>query len=90
MALIERQQNAPSPYLGIWTRNRKTTAESAIGTRDLTGFGENAHLALCAAGVLLQYVKDTQRTALPHIRSITMERPQDSIILDAATRRNLN
>ncbi len=42
------------------------------------------------AGCLLQYkVKDTQRTALPHIRSITMERPQDTIILDAATRRNL-
>ena len=29
------------------------------------------------------------RTALPHIRSITMERQQDSIIMDAATRRNL-
>ncbi|TYF39200.1 hypothetical protein DJ490_27540, partial [Enterobacter hormaechei] len=35
------------------------------------------------------YVKDTQRTSLPHIRSITMERQQDSIIMDAATRRNL-
>lgn len=33
--------------------------------------------------------KDTQRTSLPHIRSITMERQQDSIIMDAATRRNL-
>ena len=41
-----------------------------FGTRDLTGFGvENAHLALRAAGCLLQYVKDTQRTSLPHIRS---------------------
>ncbi|WP_313082400.1 DNA mismatch repair protein MutS [Atlantibacter sp.] len=61
-----------------------------FGTRDLTGFGvENAPRGLCAAGCLLQYVKDTQRTALPHIRSITMERQQDSIIMDAATRRNL-
>ncbi|WP_394373189.1 DNA mismatch repair protein MutS [Mixta calida] len=61
-----------------------------FGTRDLTGFGvENAHLALRAAGCLLQYVKDTQRTSLPHIRSLTMERQQDSIIMDAATRRNL-
>ncbi|MFR3707563.1 MAG: hypothetical protein ACLTXH_08170 [Enterobacter hormaechei] len=50
---------------------------------------ENAPRGLCAAGCLLQYVKDTQRTALPHIRSITMERQQDSIIMDAATRRNL-
>lgn len=56
-----------------------------FGTRDLIGFGvENAPRGLCAAGCLLQYVKDTQRTALPHIRSITMERQQDSIIMDAA------
>ena len=61
-----------------------------FGTRDLIGFGvENAHVALRAAGCLLQYVKDTQRTSLPHIRSLTMERQQDSIIMDAATRRNL-
>jgi len=61
-----------------------------FGTRDLNGFGvEQAHQALRAAGCLLQYVKDTQRTSLPHIRSLTMERQQDSIIMDAATRRNL-
>lgn len=61
-----------------------------FGTRDLTGFGvENAPRELCAAGCLLQYAKDTQRTSLPHIRSITMERQQDSIIMDAATRHNL-
>ncbi|PIJ50525.1 DNA mismatch repair protein MutS [Erwinia sp. OLTSP20] len=61
-----------------------------FGTRDLTGFGvENAGLALRAAGCLLQYVKDTQRTSLPHIRSLTMERLQDAVIMDAATRRNL-
>lgn len=62
-----------------------------FGTRDLVGFGvENAPRGLCAAGCLLQYAKDTQRTTLPHIRSITMERQQDSIIMDAATRRNRN
>ncbi|MBZ6392839.1 MAG: DNA mismatch repair protein MutS, partial [Pantoea dispersa] len=61
-----------------------------FGTRDLSGFGvEQAHLALRAAGCLLQYVKDTQRTSLPHIRSLSMERQQDSVIMDAATRRNL-
>ncbi|WP_345828750.1 DNA mismatch repair protein MutS [Erwinia sp. HDF1-3R] len=61
-----------------------------FGTRDLSGFGvEQAELALRAAGCLLQYAKDTQRTSLPHIRSLTMERQQDGIIMDAATRRNL-
>ncbi|WP_413730903.1 DNA mismatch repair protein MutS [Sodalis sp. RH22] len=61
-----------------------------FGTRDLHGFGiERASAALRAAGCLLQYVKDTQRTSLPHIRAITLERQQDGIVMDAATRRNL-
>lgn len=61
-----------------------------FGTRDLIGFGvEQSHQALRAAGCLLQYVKDTQRTSLPHIRGLTMERQQDGIVMDAATRRNL-
>lgn len=61
-----------------------------FGTRDLTSFGvEEAPIALMAAGCLMIYVKDTQRSQLPHIRGIALERHQDSIILDAATRRNL-
>jgi len=61
-----------------------------FGTQDLSGFGcEDAHVALAAAGCLLQYVKDTQRTALPHIRSMKQQRREDSIIIDAASRRNL-
>ena len=61
-----------------------------FGTQDLSGFGcDDAPVALAAAGCLLQYVKDTQRTALPHIRSLKRERREDSIIIDAASRRNL-
>jgi len=61
-----------------------------FGTKDLRGFGlDNARLSLQAAGCLMQYVKDTQRTALPHINSIVRFNQSDSIVLDAATRRNL-
>ena len=61
-----------------------------FGTKDLHGFGiSDARLALQAAGCLMQYVKDTQKTALPHINSIVRFNQTDSIILDAATRRNL-
>ena len=57
---------------------------------DLRGFGV-AELApaLCAAGALLQYVRDTQRSALPHIRALLLESRSDALALDAATRRNL-
>jgi len=61
-----------------------------LGTKDLIGFGvEKAHLAICAAGAVLQYLKDTQRTALTHIQSVILEQSNDTVILDAATRRNL-
>jgi DNA mismatch repair protein MutS len=61
-----------------------------FGTRDLSGFGcDGLPVAVGAAGGLLQYVKDTQRTALPHLRGLRVERREDSIVLDAASRRNL-
>ncbi|GHE87378.1 DNA mismatch repair protein MutS [Thalassotalea profundi] len=61
-----------------------------FGTKELTGFGVNdKHIGLMAAGCLLQYVKDSQRSALPHIRSILAETAAKGVILDAATRRNL-
>lgn len=61
-----------------------------FGTKDLSGFGvQDKHYAICAAGCLFQYVKDTQRTALPHIRSIISESATTGVVLDAATRRNL-
>lgn len=91
MALIENRRGLrrrPLWEFEIDTARQQLNLQ--FGTRDLIGFGiEQAHLALRAAGCLLQYVKDTQRTSLPHIRSVTMERQQDSIIMDAATRRNL-
>ncbi len=59
-------------------------------TRDLAGFGcEGFARGTAAAGALLQYVTDTQKTALPHLQSITVERREDAVIMDAATRRNL-
>ncbi len=61
-----------------------------FGTKDLQGFGcSELTTALGAAGCLLQYAKETQRTDLPHIRSIQHENRSDSVAIDAATRRNL-
>jgi len=59
-------------------------------TRDLGGFGLRDHpLAITAAGALLGYVNETQRSALPHVTGITLERHDDALVIDAATRRNL-
>jgi DNA mismatch repair protein MutS len=61
-----------------------------LGTLDLRGFGaDHLPLALRAAGALLQYVRDTQKSALPHIRALHVEERSDALSLDAASRRNL-
>ncbi|MCG6937500.1 MAG: DNA mismatch repair protein MutS [Gammaproteobacteria bacterium] len=61
-----------------------------FGTKDLSGFGcENLNTAVMAAGCLLQYTQDTQRAALPHISGLHVENTEDVIVLDAASRRNL-
>jgi DNA mismatch repair protein MutS len=61
-----------------------------LGTLDLRGFGaDDLPLAISAAGALLQYVRETQKTALPHITTLAVEERGDALHLDAATRRNL-
>ena len=59
-------------------------------TRDLSGFGCHAMpLAIAAAGALLGYVEETQKSALPHLSALAVENTDETIALDAATRRNL-
>ena len=59
-------------------------------TRDLVGFGcEGMSLAIAAAGCLMQYAKDTQRSALPHINSLIVDKGSEAVHIDAATRKNL-
>ncbi|TQQ21927.1 DNA mismatch repair protein MutS [Vibrio cholerae] len=88
--MASRQGNRRRPIWEFELATAKQQLNQQFGTRDLVGFGvEQAKLGLCAAGCLIQYVKDTQRTSLPHIRSLTWDRQDQSVILDAATRRNL-
>ena len=79
--------------LAVWQFDEdsaRTQLNQHFQTRDLSGFGcDELSLAIVAAGCLLDYVKDTQRNELPHLISIRHERQSDSVILDAATRRNL-
>jgi len=61
-----------------------------FATADLLGFGiEELPAAISAAGVLLDYVQETQRTALPHLRGIQLEQAGEFLQLDAVSRRNL-
>ncbi|NOY66760.1 MAG: DNA mismatch repair protein MutS, partial [Gammaproteobacteria bacterium] len=70
------------------TATRLLTEQFA--THDLSGFGcDELPVAINAAGCLIHYAKETQRTSLPHITKLTVEHRDQAVILDAATRRNL-
>ncbi len=61
-----------------------------FGTSELNGFGcAHMSLAISAAGCLLQYAKGTQRCSLPHIHTIKSENRDDSVLIDSASRHNL-
>jgi len=76
-----------------WEFERETAERlltQQFGTQDLAGFGcDHLLTAIGAAGCLLAYVKETQRTGLPHIRAIAHENRDEAVSLDASTRRNL-
>ncbi len=77
----------------IWHFDLDTSARTLceqFATRDLSGFGCDSYtFAIRAAGALLQYVRDTQKAALPHLRGLRTEERSEAVLLDAATRRNL-
>ena len=78
-----------SPWLFDYDSSIRLLTEQ-MQTHDLSGFGcQDMSLALSAAGCLLQYARETQRAALPHIRSLHTERREEALLLDAASRRNL-
>ncbi len=98
--LVEDGLTAPAVEDGVarhlmppWHFDAETATRllsSQFGTKDLQGFGvADLTDGIRAAGALLQYVRDTQKSALPHVRSIVAERHSDALQVDAASRRNL-
>ncbi len=85
--------NGPHRKLAPWQFDSTRAAHDLakqFGSRDLSAFGvEDQPHAIAAAGALLDYVKQTQRSALPHLQGLSIERSDTFVRMDAATRRNL-
>jgi len=61
-----------------------------FSTKDLSGYGCQEHpLAIAAAGAVLQFVKDTQKSALPHIDGLKVHHKDDYLLIDTVSRNNL-
>ena len=99
--LLNEEHNWPERLLGRpgssklppWDFDRDSAIDQLtrqFQTQSLDGFGcGHLSLAIEAAGCLLQYARETQRTALPHIRGLSLENRDESVVLDAASRKNL-
>lgn len=61
-----------------------------FGTRSLAGYGlEEKAEAIRAAGACLRYAKETQNAAAAHVTDLVYFEPQDHLVLDSITIRNL-
>ena len=59
-------------------------------TANLTAFGvDDAPDVFCAGGALLQYAKDMRYENIPHLRSFRLRYPNEYLVIDASSRRNL-
>jgi DNA mismatch repair protein MutS len=76
-----------------WTfdaQNALETLKKQFNVTTLAGFGfVDRQPCLIAAGALLQYLQETVKASLGHLRRITLHRPDSFLVLDEVTRRSL-
>lgn len=76
-----------------WVFDEVFCREHILGhfkTASLKGFGiEEMTAGIISAGVILHYINETQKHSLAHLRTISVFRMEDAMMLDSATKRNL-
>ncbi len=76
-----------------WRFDRDTSARKLtehFGVKTLEGFGIQADSPVVpAAGCLIEYLEETQRTACDHIHALEVVETADHLVLDRATRSTL-
>lgn len=79
----------PRPESDFCPENAGKIIKQQFTIDQLSEIGSMSELMLVAAGSVIQYLHETQRTSLPHIQEIVTESTHDNIVLDAISRRNL-
>lgn len=86
---IEFHQTRLPPWHFEWNR-AETQLREHFGTLTLDGFGMTGQdLAVQAAGAVVTYLSDNQPAVLPLLTSLSSYSIEEFMILDRATRRNL-
>jgi DNA mismatch repair protein MutS len=83
----------PVTTLEAWHFERSAaerTLTDQLRTRGLEGFGLAGHdTAIAAAGALVQYLRDTQKADLAHVRTISYKQLTDALVVDPLTLQHL-
>ena len=78
------------PAWAFGLANAKDTLKKHFGTKTLEGFGLNeSGPAVAAAGAILDYLRETQKTDLHHIDRLLRYGADTTLQIDEATRRSL-
>ncbi|MBU4610397.1 DNA mismatch repair protein MutS [Achromobacter sp. GG226] len=81
---------SPAPAWHFESTGATAQLTGHFGTDSLAGFDvQDMAAGICAAGALLRYVTRTQAHALAHVQQLAADRPGQYVVLDPATRRNL-
>lgn len=81
-------EKMPQSYFALQNSESRLIKHFRVAALD--GFGlKGKDLAISACGALLRYLEETQKNALTHIHTIKVLNPSSYMLLDAATRRNL-
>jgi DNA mismatch repair protein MutS len=81
--------SVPVTALDPWHFERASaerTLTEQLRTRGLEGFGLAGHdRAICAAGALVRYLRDTQKADLAHVRTIAYKQAAEALLIDPVT-----
>lgn len=77
------------PQARFNVENAKKRIEKFFNVSDLSAFGALSAAEISAAGIVLDYVENTQIKEKPHIKNIVRISDRQSMEIDVSTRRNL-
>ncbi len=80
---------SPLPQSRFDSQSAEHRLKSHFAVDSLDGFGSFRRIDVAALGALLEYISITQVGQVPHLRVPRLERPEAGLLIDAATRSNL-
>ena len=88
-ARVEARLTQAEPWTFEYESARRTLL-GQLNAQSLQGYGlEDRPAAVSAAGGLLQYLRDTQKADLAHVRDVAFRTGADCLLVDPTTLRNL-